>query len=115
MKARISHVIQRHPLRLFPRPIQDVISNYKILGIFPLDKILHVVAGMIITIVMRSFGLRMRWVILCLVILEIIKESIDSTVYTATGSEHAMDILATFAYPLLLFVIIQIKKKINRY
>ena len=100
-------------MTLFPKDIQKVISTYKIFDFIPLDKTLHVIVGMIVTISMRSFGLKMRWIFLCLVILEIIKESIDNTAMTATTEEHLLDVLATVIYPLILLIVIAVKKNLQ--
>lgn len=99
---------------MFPQNVQKIISSYQILGIIPLDKVLHFIVGMILTIVMRKMNFRFRWVFGILVMLEAVKEFIDSYAYSSTLEEHLLDALATLSYPTIILIVIYIKKKTSQ-
>ena len=96
---------------LFPMAVQNIISTYQILGFIPLDKALHFLIGLIITIIMRWRKVRFRYVFLVIVSLEVFKEIHDSYVLGSTWLEHELDFIATLAYPSLLLITVWIKKK----
>ncbi|GEM_PF-6611121 len=94
---------------MFPAHIQYFMSTYLVFGIFPLDKVLHLLVGMFITIVMRLFKFRMRMIFLIIAVVALIKEAIDSRIMTNTIEENILDAIATFSYPLLLHLAIKVK------
>jgi hypothetical protein len=99
---------------MFPKHVQHFISNYQILGIIPLDKVLHVVIGAIITICLRAFKFRLRYVGLVLGGLCVVKEVIDLNTLNSSVIESIMDTLATFVYPVLLAGAMWLKARTNR-
>jgi hypothetical protein len=96
---------------MFPPEIQKIISTYQIFGFIPLDKVLHVLVGMIITIVLRTFKLRMGLVFTIVFLLAVAKEINDTFVLNNTMEEHILDILVSIAYPLILWVAIIFKER----
>jgi hypothetical protein len=96
---------------MFPPEIQKIISTYQIFGFIPLDKVLHVLVGMIITIVLRTFKLRMGLVFTIVFLLAVAKEINDTFVLNNTMEEHILDILVSIAYPLILWVAIIFKDR----
>lgn len=95
----------------FPTQIQSIISSYKILGFVPLDKTLHFIVGMIITIIMRKFKVRMLFIFLILAAVELFKEFNDYYVLNSTLAEQIIDALATFIYPIMIMIIIKLKAR----
>jgi hypothetical protein len=96
---------------MFPPEIQKIISTYQIFGFIPLDKVLHVLVGMIITIVLRTFKIRMGLVFTIVFLLAVAKEINDTFVLNNTMEEHILDILVSIAYPLILWVAIIFKER----
>jgi hypothetical protein len=94
----------------FDKSIQHFISHYKIIGLIPLDKFLHFTIGMLVTILLRFLGIRIRWVFVFLITLETLKEINDSFVLNSTWGEHLADFIVTLIFPLLLLIVIKIKK-----
>lgn len=86
-----------------------------IFGVIPLDKVLHFLIGMLITIVLRWRKVSINKILLLIFILELIKETHDSFVLNNTMEEHILDALVTFLYPALIWVIIKIKSSANTY
>lgn len=94
---------------MFPPEIQKIISSYLILGFLPLDKFLHFMVGVIVTILLRLFKIRMSIVFSATLILALGKECIDFYVLNNTFWEQFLDIGVTLIYPLLLWGVIKIK------
>ena len=99
---------------LFPPHVQKFISGYRIFGVLPLDKTLHFVIGMGLTILLKKLGMRLRYVFLTVLVIEILKEISDKDVIGNTPEEHAWDILATMLYPLLLIAVWVVKKWLRK-
>lgn len=99
---------------MFPRHIQYLISNYNIFGFIPLDKTLHFVIGTLITIILRLFKIRMRFIFLFIIVIELIKEFIDYKTLNSTLSEQIIDALITLTYPIILILVIKLKENLNR-
>lgn len=86
------------------------ISNTKILGILPLDLILHFIVGALLTIIGQIRKINLKWTILIILILSLIKEYLDSSTMTSSVSESLKDIATTMIYPILIFIVVKIKK-----
>ncbi len=96
---------------MFPKSIQNVISNYQILGWIPLDKVLHFIVGMALTLFLIRFKLRLIYILVSILALALIKEYIDSFAYTSHWLEHSLDALTSITYPVILYVIRYIRRK----
>lgn len=94
---------------MFPAELQYLISNYLIFGFLPLDKVLHVVAGAVLTILLRLFGLKLGKIFLIIGVIAAAKEYHDSFVLNNSPLEHLVDFLVTFLYPALLGVVQKVK------
>ncbi|HXH73682.1 MAG TPA: hypothetical protein VNJ08_01860 [Bacteriovoracaceae bacterium] len=98
---------------LFSEDTQKFISNYMVMGLVPLDKVLHFLVGLIITLVMRFLSFKMKYVFLLLAALEIIKEFNDYAVLNSSRLEQVYDIVATFLYPLILLGVLRFKERLR--
>lgn len=87
------------------------ISSYNILGFIPLDKLLHVIFGLIFTISLLRRKISLTKVFLWLAILEGVKEFYDSFVLNSKLIEHVLDFIATFTYPVMILIVRLIKRK----
>lgn len=96
---------------IFPGSVQKIISTYKILGLVPLDKTLHVLIGAIVTIILRYRHISIVKILITLSVLELIKEFHDSFVLNASIVEESVDFICTLSYPLLLLFVIKVKNK----
>ena len=96
---------------MFPRDIQKFISAYQIFGLIPLDKTLHLFIGMLITILMRLFNQNMKRVLGVLLVIVITKEIIDLNTLQSSILETFWDALVTFIYPVIILIVIEIKKR----
>lgn len=86
------------------------ISSYMIAGVIPLDKLLHFIFGMFFTILMLKKKQSLKNVFITLLIIEIAKETYDSSVMTNTLGENICDLLATFIYPMAIWGVRELKK-----
>lgn len=96
---------------MFPRDIQFIISNYLILDFIPLDKFLHFIVGIIITLLVRMAGFRIRYSFLLILITCVVKEVIDIKTLDSKLSESILDTVVTFFYPVLVLSVKKIKEK----
>src|SRR3989338_3376180 len=96
---------------MFPRDIQKFISAYQIFGLIPLDKTLHFFIGMLITILMRLCNQNMKRVLGVLLVIVITKEIIDLNTLQSSILETFWDALVTFIYPVIILIVIEIKKR----
>lgn len=96
---------------MFPPEIQRIISTYQIFGFIPLDKVLHVLVGMFVTVVLRLFKIRMVRVLFIVLLLAVGKELNDTYVLNNTMEEHILDILVSIAYPLILWAAVTLKER----
>lgn len=96
---------------IFPPHVQKFISTYQILGVVPLDKTLHFLVGAVVTIVGLKLKLSFAKTMLILLVLAVIKETIDLNTLTNTSLEVTLDVLVTFLYPGILFVVRMLKEK----
>ncbi len=75
------------------------ISEYQILGFFPLDMFLHLLVGLLLMKLLVT-DKRRPWAAFGIVFLcELAKEWFDSYALTATWQESVKDILVTMVYP----------------
>ena len=87
------------------------ISSTSILGVFPLDSILHFVIGALITIYCLKFKIKFIYGAVIILIVGLTKEVYDSSTIGSTMNEHFIDMFATFLYPFLLGVVRLIKNR----
>lgn len=100
---------------MMPPEWQNFISTYQIGGFFPLDKLLHIFVGVVITLTGRRLGWSVTRTALLLGIIAVGKEANDFFVLTSTWQEHLLDIGATFLYPALVWPIAYLQREeINR-
>lgn len=85
------------------------ISSYMIAGILPLDKLLHFLFGLIITVILLKKKYTLKSVFILLLILELSKEYYDSYVMTNTLVENILDFLTTFIYPVIIYLVRKFK------
>lgn len=88
------------------------ISSTVILGFIPLDIILHITAGIVLTLLLRK-RFRPLSIVAIILSIQVIKELIDSNSMTFTYQEAVADTLFTLLYPLLISTISLIKKYNN--
>lgn len=99
---------------IFPKAVQTIISNYKIAGFIPLDKVLHFLVGMLVTIILRTKKVKISRIMILLITLEVIKEVHDSYTLNSSLLEEFLDFFCTLSYPLLLFIVIKSKQKLQK-
>ena len=95
--------------------ILKFISSHKIVGIIPLDLLLHFLVGMVWTIV----GLKQRYsfklVCLGLIAIALLKELYDyNFVYITHWSEYVSDFLVTLVYIVILFFTRKLKTNLDK-
>ncbi len=95
---------------MFPAKVQFLISNYLIFGLIPLDRTLHFVVGMIISIIMREKKQSFKKIFIVIGVLELIKEVIDIRTLNHKFTDTIWDAAVTFAYPLILIGTMQLKE-----
>lgn len=95
------------------REFSIYISETKLLGILPLDGVLHFLIGMALTIVLLRLKINFKVTTLIVFMIQICKEIYDSQVMTATLQEHLIDTIFTMIYPSAIFIIRFIKSKIE--
>lgn len=94
---------------MFPAHVQKFISSYYVFGLLPLDKVLHFIVGVFVTIVLRKWGASMRRTVTVLLLFALLKELIDSFTLNNSFFEHCIDVFATMIYPMLVWLIIMLK------
>jgi hypothetical protein len=94
---------------MFPPEIQRIISTYLILGVIPLDKVLHLVVGAAAAIALRGAGRSFRTVFLLTAGLALGKEAIDAFTLNSSLAEQGLDVAVTLAYPTLMYGIHRLK------
>ena len=94
--------------------ILGYISQTKLFGWLPLDIVMHVTLGMLITVIAyKKLKSVYKAFAICLV-LALAKELFDSQSLTASWGEAIKDIAVTMVYPLLLILIFVVRKKMDR-
>jgi hypothetical protein len=94
-----------------PPEWQHIVSNYQVLGVIPLDKLLHVLVGILLTLVVRRLGKGLRAATLLVAGVALAKEVNDFFVLNSSLGEQLLDILATVAYPLLVWSVASIRRR----
>lgn len=98
---------------MFPIHIQKIISTYQILGIIPLDKFLHFIVGMIVTLALKYTKFSFKTTFIIIFGLCVLKEIIDYGTLQSSILESIADTVVTFIYPLMLLGIEWLKRKYN--
>lgn len=91
------------------------ISSYRIVGIIPLDLLLHFLVGMIWTIVGLRKDYSFKFVCIGLIIIALLKELYDyNFVYITHWSEYVSDFLVTLVYIAILFFTRKLKTNLDK-
>jgi len=94
---------------MFPAKLQFFISNHLIFGFIPLDKVLHVVTGALLTIILRLFRVTLGKIFIAIGVIAFAKEYHDSFVLNNSPLEHVVDFAVTFLYPVLLGLVLRVR------
>lgn len=89
------------------------ISEIKILGILPLDSLLHFIVGIVFIALLRKFKISLGKATIFLLVIALSKEFFDSFTLTSSIREAILDISATMIYPSLVYLIRFIKADTN--
>lgn len=96
---------------MFPNHIQKIISTYQIMGFLPLDKFLHFLVGLIITIALRYSKFSFKTIFFVILVMCIVKEIVDYGTIQSSVAESIADTVVSFLYPLLLWGAVWLKRK----
>ena len=88
------------------------ISTTKIFGLIPLDSVLHVVVGAILTILLIKLKIRYIYIFLILLIISVIKEIYDYPTMTFSYREAFIDTALTYAYFCIHIIIKKIRRRL---
>lgn len=90
--------------------ILGTISDTTLFGFLPLDIVMHLVLGAIITFTfLKITKSAMKAFIICFIV-AIAKEVYDSNTLVASWQESIKDIIVTIIYPVLLLIVYKLKK-----
>lgn len=89
-------------------------SKTKVFGLVHLDILLHFSTGLILTLLLRKKGFKIKKVFLIILALQIFKEFLDSFSMTASWHEAITDTLSTMIFPFILWMATILKEKAEK-
>ena len=88
-------------------------NTEKFFGVLPVDITLHFFGGLILTLILLRFKLKLPLVFVIVLFIGILKEYNDSFIMGATTQEALEDLLFTILFPIFLFPWRFLKKKMD--
>ena len=91
--------------------IFQFISEYNLFDLIPLDLFLHCMIGAILTYLGLHFNFKLSKIFIMLLVIAILKELNDFLFHLTTNpTEYLIDILVTFIYISIIYLIRKLKK-----